>query len=558
MQAHIAIVKLPSVIPESSPLWGGPIILNPGGPGGSGVAFALQKGEAIQKVVGEKYSIIGFDPRGVNNTIPQISCFRNSVERRVWHAKGGGKVLNSTGALGNESLLVELGELYARSFIRARLCIEQNSKIVEYLGTPSTARDMHILSRAEWEGKIDIAGNPRSKGLQYWGFSYGSVLGITFAAMFPDEVERIVVDGVVKTRDYYRLGWSTNLYDADAVMDSFYEYCSLAGPLRCPFHTGTTPKDIQTRLESLLDFVKKNPVPAVLLDPYGVNNGEGLQPDLITYSDLKTIIFTALYQPLATFPALAEILVAVESRKPTALVDYKTMFDIKSFITCRAPVPPGAGLAPLTPPDNLHAHEATSAILCSDGTPLSPTLTAQDFLPYISFLRSQSRTSADPWAQIRLSCVGWKAQAREKPPKILTRDTPPHHGSKLRPRNPVLLVNTDRDPVTPVRNAFLMREWFEEGKAGLLVQEGVGHCSVRSPSLCAARVLREYFEEGKVPRGNWEPGSKGYGWCGIASRPFLGDVTQGYEIKDDLLQSVEMVGEAVADLGRVRATEWAY
>lgn len=517
----------------------------------------MQTGKTVQKVLGVKYSIIGFDPRGVNNTIPQISCFRNSVERRVWHAKGGGKVLNSTGVLGNESLLVELGELYARSFIHAGLCNEQNAKVAAYLGTPSTARDMRILTKAEWEGKIDIVGNARSKGLQYWGFSYGSVLGITFAAMFPDEVERIVVDGVVKTPDYYSLGWSTNLYNADAVMDSFYEYCSLAGPLRCPFHIGTTPKDIQARLENLLELIKRNPVPAVLLDPHGVNNDEGLQPDLITYSDLKNIVFTALYQPLARFPALAEILVAVESRRPTALMDHRAMFDIKPFITCPAPVPQGPRPVPTSPPDSLHAREATPAILCSDGTPLSSNLTAQDFIPYISLLRSQSRTSADVWAQIRLSCVGWKAQATERPPKVLTQDTPPHSGSKLRPRNPVLLVSTDRDPATPVRNAILMREWFEEGKAGVLVQEGVGHCSVSSPSLCAARILREYFEEGKVPQGNGESSAKGYGWCGIALRPFLGEVKLGKarnQMKDGLMQSMEMIGGAVADFG----AGWAY
>jgi len=76
-----------------------------------------------------------------------------------------------------------------------------------YVGTPSTTRDMRIITAVEWKGKADKNSNPRKKGLQYWGFSYGSVLGITFAAMFPDDMERIVVDGVVKTPDYCDIGW---------------------------------------------------------------------------------------------------------------------------------------------------------------------------------------------------------------------------------------------------------------------------------------------------------------------------------------------------------------
>lgn len=546
-QAHIAIVKLPATIPESDPSWGGPILLNPGGPGGSGAAMALQAGPEIQKIVGGKYSIIGFDPRGVNNTVPQISCFTDPVERKVWYAKGGGRVLNSTGGSGLDSQLVELGEFYTRAEILAGRCNEENVQSVAYVGTPSTARDMRIITAAEWEGKVDNKGNPRKKGLQYWGFSYGSVLGITFAAMFPDDVERIVVDGVVNIPDYYATGWSTNLYDTDTVMYSFYEYCSLAGPLRCAFHTGKTPHDVHARLERLLDSVKRSPVPAVLRNKN--TQGNVLQPDLITYSDLKNIIFLALYQPLIKFPILAQLLAAVEARVPTALADYSDVFDIKPLVTCPTSSPPGSGPAQ---PDNLHAREATPAILCGDGVPIPSTITSQDFLSYISELREQSTTSGDVWSQVRLSCVGWNGQAKEKPPRILTQPTAPPPGGKLKPGNPVLLVSTDRDPATPVRNAWLMKDWFEDGKAGVLVQEGVGHCSVNSPSECAAEKVRAYFDDGKVPKGEVGGDVRWDGWCAMQARPFLGQVeARGYRKGGGLAESMEVMGRAVAHFGGV-------
>ena len=528
-------------------------MLNPGGPGGSGVEFALQVGPVIQKIVGGKYSIIGFDPRGVNNTVPQISCFANPVERKVWHGKGGGRVLNSTGGSGLDSQLVELGEFHTRAEILAGRCNEENKQSVAYVGTPSTARDMRIINAAEWGDKVDNKGNPRTKGLQYWGFSYGSVLGITFAAMFPDDVERIVVDGVLNIPDYYATGWSTNLYDTDAVMDSFYEYCSLAGPLRCAFHTGKTPHDIRARLERLLDSVKQRPVPAVLRNKNGpITQGNALQPDLITYSDLKNVIFISMYQPLIRFPILARLLSAVEAREPTALADYSDTFDIKPLITCPASSPPGPGPAPPLPPDDLHAREATPAILCGDGTPIPSTTTPRDFLSYISNLREQSTTSGDVWSQIRLSCVGWNGQAKEKPPRILTQPSAPPLGKKLKPRNPVLLVNTDRDPATPMRNAWLMKDWFEDGKAGVLVQEGLGHCSVSSPSECAAAKVRAYFDDGKVPKGEAGDGVKGEGWCGMQARPFLGQIeAKGHGKAEGLVESMEVVGGVVAHLGGV-------
>jgi pimeloyl-ACP methyl ester carboxylesterase len=72
--------------------------------------------------------------------------------------------------------------------------------------------------------------------LIYWGFSYGTVIGATFALRYPDQVERMVLDGVVDAQDYYNGGWRTSLLDADAVLDKFCEYCERAGSSRCALY----------------------------------------------------------------------------------------------------------------------------------------------------------------------------------------------------------------------------------------------------------------------------------------------------------------------------------
>ena len=79
-----------------------------------------------------------------------------------------------------------------------------------------------ITNRTKWrEGE---------ERLLYWGLSYDTVVGATFAAIQPHRVERVVIDAVVDTSDYYRGEWLTNLQDTDTILDKFCEYCDKAGP----------------------------------------------------------------------------------------------------------------------------------------------------------------------------------------------------------------------------------------------------------------------------------------------------------------------------------------
>lgn len=80
--AIVALTRLPVSRSLSPGNYGGPILINSGGlrPGGSGMGFVLRDGHRIQKIVGDRYDIVGFDPRGVNNTLPSASCFPSSED----------------------------------------------------------------------------------------------------------------------------------------------------------------------------------------------------------------------------------------------------------------------------------------------------------------------------------------------------------------------------------------------------------------------------------------------------------------------------------------------
>lgn len=69
--------------------------------------------------------------------------------------------------------------------------------------------------------------------VQYWGFSYGTVIGSTLAAMFPDRIKIMVLDGVVHGEDYMGARWSSNVYEVDRMLPLLAKYCYQGGPTNC-------------------------------------------------------------------------------------------------------------------------------------------------------------------------------------------------------------------------------------------------------------------------------------------------------------------------------------
>jgi pimeloyl-ACP methyl ester carboxylesterase len=155
------------------------------------------------------------------------------------------------------------------------------------------------------ERQVQHNGEDNKAGLRgklvYWGFSYGTLLGATFASMFPDRVGRVILDGVVHADHYVNPIWDGSLVDADAIWDTFFVYCAETGS-RCKFYrAGDSPDDIRKRFSDLLSTLEEQPATVLLADTN--------LPALITASDVKkSIFFAALYAPIAGFPVVAELL----------------------------------------------------------------------------------------------------------------------------------------------------------------------------------------------------------------------------------------------------------
>jgi pimeloyl-ACP methyl ester carboxylesterase len=498
----LAVIRQPAVVPVTHPQYGGAILLNPGGPGGSGVGLLLRAGQHARVIVdtnttdGKYFDIMSFDPRGVGLSKPRVDCLHDPDFSASWQQR-----VQEEGWF--ESSDAALGRLWSMSTAKGHICSNANSAfdgddIKKYVSTASAARDMLELveKHGEWRERearsLQHASNslftrsiskcmkqpglpaslrytPGTEMIQYYGFSYGSYLGGTFAAMFPDRVGRLVVDGVVEYNNYMSGNWSSNLVDTEKTMDSFYFHCARVGYPDCALANETgksTPSEIKKRTNDIIQSLYHNPLPVYTPGA-----------DVLSYSEMKSLIFGSLYTPSLVFPLMAGTLLAIEQKDSELLAPL-----------VRALHPTGCTTRWLPHYDPVAA-DAQIAIACSDGDDQS-YLSRDAFQEFAKELADISPTSGSLWSTIRMNCIHHKLSAvhRFKGPW------------KANTSHPLLFIGNTADPVTPGQYARKMAEGFEGAVA--LMQDSGGHCSIATFSWCTTGYIRQYFQTGELPPAN--------------------------------------------------------
>ena len=150
----------------------GSLIVNPGGPGGSGVDYAYNAEYVFDPDVLDRYDIVGFDPRGVNRSAP-IECLTDE-ETDASYASDA-----------KPDTEAELEQALADSKDFINKC-ENANEFLNHYSTAEAARDMDILRAALGDKKLN-----------FFGKSYGTYLGTLYAQFFPEKVGRMVLDGAL-------------------------------------------------------------------------------------------------------------------------------------------------------------------------------------------------------------------------------------------------------------------------------------------------------------------------------------------------------------------------
>jgi pimeloyl-ACP methyl ester carboxylesterase len=150
----------------------GSLIVNPGGPGGSGVDYAYAAEYIFSPAILDRYDIVGFDPRGVSRSAP-IRCLTD----KELDANN-----NSDSKPDNDA---EFQQILQDTKKYVEKCKDKNKYLTSY-STASVARDLDILREALGD-----------KQLNYMGKSYGTYLGTLYAQFFPEKIGRVVLDGAV-------------------------------------------------------------------------------------------------------------------------------------------------------------------------------------------------------------------------------------------------------------------------------------------------------------------------------------------------------------------------
>ncbi|KAG4437872.1 hypothetical protein IFR05_006632 [Cadophora sp. M221] len=512
-KVHIALLMVPGRHNGYRKASVSPLLLNPGGPGGSGVQFAMGAGYSLQQIVGEEQDIIGFDPRGIGATTPRADCFayplasskgdpyeassedyiRGNFHRTMWQTAG-----RDVGNVNSSADTLQKLDIRARTV--AKLCgakdvVYGNNSILKYVHTPSVAHDMLSIVDAwdDWRERIGDSDHDKAedsttiqgqdedqptasldtKGkLVYWGFSYGTLLGATFAAMFPDRVGRVILDGVVDADHYVSPVWRGSIQDADKISTSFSYYCHKAKENCELYRPGDEVSDVEDRFQAVMDRIKENPV--TLIHPISK------QPVLITHSHVRLILFSILYAPNSGFMAVAWIFDLLS----------RGYDDILGQIF---PLPEPEPFCAVNLPAEIFPNEAQIAIMCSD-----KRYPFNDALPELqkTFEKMSSESSwADVWMTIMLSCDAYPVRAIDPP--MRWDDHPSHKADPIKTSFPVLFISNTADPVTPLAAGVKMARKFVD--AGLIEQHSMGHCSIAAVSKCTIGKIRAYLKEGKVP-----------------------------------------------------------
>ena len=451
-QISIAMVRLPAADPA---LRQGSLFTNPGGPGGSGVDFALFAAPFLfTQDVRNRFDIVGFDPRGVRRS-RMLRCFGTPKQWAPYFTPFAFPITQE------EVDAWIIGDRYLDN-----ACDRQGDRMLDHMSTANVARDMDLLRQAVGDSK-----------LTYYGLSYGSMLGQTYANMFPNNFRALVIDGVLDP-----IAWTTGAtgeqdlpfetrlrsdVGAQETLEEFFRLCDAGGDA-CPLASGA---GAEARYAALADTLLTAPI--IVQVPF---TGELFE---YNYSFLIADTLSAMYDSFG-WPDFAFFLTFLESQASPAVLG-------QAMAAFRGPEP--------------RSRTATGYIT-RRGFPHYPNF-IEDF-PGVACSDSDNPASYEAWVEAGVEADAahgyfgriwtWGASiCAEWPGQDDDRYTGPFDTAT---GNPVLVVGARWDPATRYQGAVIVHDLLPN--SALLTVNSWGHTSLFT-SACADAAIAAYLISAATP-----------------------------------------------------------
>ncbi|KAF7324929.1 hypothetical protein MKEN_00535200 [Mycena kentingensis (nom. inval.)] len=474
-----------------------------GGPGVSGRSASFGTARRIQDMTGSRHDIISFDQRGLGHSTPRVNCFNSSLRYQTFKSNTVFETTfsvpnNPASAAGRAVLVEQQIEALALEEAQAMVCAEtMGAEALGYMSTTTTVYDMEEISRVLEEEKAPI---------NFWGGSYGTIVGGYLANMLPHKAGKIYMDGVVSADM-----WSNEHYESQALIRIFlidsektYQFflseCLAAGPQHCALaqEGDTSPAAIGARIDAFIDRLQAQPLQVP----------NHVRPGFLTSGGVRSTLFNALQFP-ETWPTYADMLARAMASDAARL-----MHMIKHPFSDPSPPPDPEGLV-----DTGQGELMRLAISCGDALPYGADRatwpTAEGIVDEIlTTLKEFPRFGATVhMMEQHGGCQFWPGTGVGP-----TR----YRGPWNKPlATPMLLVASKYDPITPYAAAKIVKDTMGDS-ARLILQDTAGHSVILHPFLipaklitikiaasvlqylapmpnCTIAIIRRYFTEGVVP-----------------------------------------------------------
>lgn len=407
----------------------GSLFVNPGGPGGSAFEYAKAADYIVSDQIRESFDVVGVDPRGVGQS-ETIRCFTDEQIDAQISADG-----SPDSELEESRLILDAG------FIGAA-CKNKNNPLIAHMSTVEVAKDMDI-ARA-------LVGDPVMNLL---GKSYGTAIGTTYIALFPDRVGRMVLDGVLPTHLNQLELTQAQAQEFEVLLRYFVSDCLEQSD--CPL-TGSVDQGVQQIQQFLSDLDSQ---------PLMGDNERELTQSLATFA-----IVSYLYFPEYDFPDLRSGLTAAMNQG-----DPNPLLKLLDQRISRGP-------------DGRYTDNSTDAFYAVSCLDYPVTQNIDEVRDFANQLAISSPTFGESFGWGALACKDWPYAAQQKVDIVANTSTP------------IMLVGTENDPATPL-------QWAEEvatklGNAELVIWKGgYNHTAYLEANECVTDRVDAYLLEGTISPG---------------------------------------------------------